>query len=160
MMGDFTRLPRSALTIPLWLAFGGCAPPASPPATAPPKGSLAMRVTAAEFQWRIRYPGPDEKLDTSDDVLARRHLHLPAETRVAIDLRSEDYVYSFFLPHIDLMEVAVPDIPFELVFETATPGIHELLGSQMCGYTHPELLGDVVIHTPNDFETWLSGVRE
>lgn len=117
-----------------------------------------MRVVADEFQWHLRYSGLDGKLDTPDDVLTLRHLHLPADTEISIDLQSKDYVYSFYLPHITLMEVAVPDRPFNLEFETSAPGTFKLLGSQMCGFAHPNLLGDVVIHPPADFETWLSQI--
>jgi cytochrome c oxidase subunit 2 len=119
---------------------------------------LAMRVVADNFRWHLRYSGPDGKLDTTDDVLMQRHLHLPANTEISIDLQSKDYVYSFYLPHIALMEVAIPNMPFNLKFETGSSGTFELLGSQMCGYTHPNLLADVVIHAPANFETWLSKV--
>ena len=107
-----------------------------------------------------RRSGPDARFDTADDILARRHLHVPARTAVVIDLRSEDYVYTFHLPHFDLIEAAIPDMRSQLEFETESPGISELLGSQMCGYAHPQLLGDVVVHTPQEFEAWLAEARE
>ena len=134
--------------------------PPSPLPESPPQRSLSVRVTGHGFQWLIRYAGPDARFDTPDDVLTRRHLHVPARTAVAIDLRSEDYVYTLHVPDFDVIEAAIPDIPSVLEFETESPGTLELLGSQMCGYAHPQLLGDVVVHTPQGFKAWLAEARE
>ena len=117
--------------------------------------SLSLRVTAENFKWHLKYPGPDGILDTPDDILTQQHLHLPTYTNVSIELLSNDWVYSFFLPHLGLTDIAVPDAPFTIEFQTGASGNHRLLGSQMCGYTHPDLLGDVVIHTQQEFGEWL-----
>ena len=115
-----------------------------------------MRVTGADFGWRIRYAGEDGRLDTADDVVGVRHLHFPPKTRVSIDLRSEDYAYSFHLPEFDVVEVAVPGSPYVLSLETDLPGDSRLLGNQMCGFTHPELIGRVIVHEAGAFESWLA----
>ena len=102
-----------------------------------------VRVTGDEFRWQIRHPGPDARLDTADDRITQQHLELPARRRVALDLRSNDYVYSLYLPQIPVLEVAVPGDPVIIDFETGEERVLELLGNQMCGYTHPELLGEL-----------------
>ncbi len=119
--------------------------------------SLAVQVKGHDFGWEIRYPGADGALGTTDDVLAERDLHLPADSRVSIDLESGDYVYSFFVPDLDLAEVAVPDRPYVLEFKTESPGTYRLLGSQMCGLTHPDLLGEVVVEAASGFDARLAG---
>lgn len=116
-------------------------------ATAAPP--FTLRVTGRDFHWEILYPGPDGVLDTPDDVMRQRHLHLPAHRAIAIDLRSDDYVYSLHLPDLEVTELAVPGKPYLLQFETENPGNYRLMGSQMCGYTHPELLGNLVVHETN-----------
>ena len=35
----------------------------------------------------------------------------------------------------------------------------ELLGDQMCGFSHEELMGELVIHEAGDFERWLETQR-
>jgi len=117
-----------------------------------------LRVTGDEYRWRVRYPGPDGDLDTADDLLTWRHLHLPAGAEIVIELESVDYVYTFYVPELDIMEPAVPDSPYVLDFESGPAGQHDLLGSQMCGYTHPQLLGDVVVHAPGELDRWLAGL--
>ena len=95
------------------------------------KNTIQIRVTGHDFQWRFRYAGADGQLDTSDDLVASRHLYLPAHSIVSVDLRSQDYAYSFYLPHLDLVETAIPDDPFLLQFETDGPCHYALVGGQM-----------------------------
>ena len=118
---------------------------------APP---YTLRVTGRDFRWFIVHPGPDGLLDTPDDITDQRHLHLPANRAIAIDLRSDDYVYSLHLPDLEVTELAVPGKPYLLQFQTENPGHYRLMGSQLCGYTHPELLGDLVVHTEEEFDAW------
>lgn len=120
---------------------------------------LEVRVTGSDFKWLIRYAGPDGRLDTEDDVLTQRHLQLPARAEVTIDLRSDDYVYTFLVPDLDLAEMAVPGKPFLMRLETEEPGAHSLRGSQMCGFTHPDLIGEVVVQPRAGFDDWLAAQR-
>jgi cytochrome c oxidase subunit II len=117
---------------------------------------LEVRVTGAGYQWTIRYAGPDGRLDTADDVVTRRHLHLPARSRVRLELASEDFVYSFSLPALDVSDLAVPGRPFLLMFETESAGTSRVMGDQMCGFTHPELMGDLIVQRPEEFQSWLA----
>ncbi len=142
--------------------MAGCDQPAAPVASPdgpaqtqdPPRPTLRVRVTGHDFKWHLRYPGPDRELDTDDDVLAQRHLHLPSETDVELELRSDDFVYSLYLPDYELVEMAFPGRPLVVEIATYAAGKSRMLGSQMCGFTHEELLGDVVVQNPEDFQRW------
>ena len=144
----------------LLVAFGcvvcaGCefftAPPVAERKLGPP---LTVRITGREFEWHIVYPGPDGEFETPDDVYTKQHLHLPESTPVTVELFSDDYVYSIYFPHVDLLEMTFPDHVFSLAFETDEPGKFELLGTQMCGFVHPNLIGDLVVHSTDGFEKW------
>lgn len=117
-----------------------------------------MRVTGSDFKWLIRYPGTDGRLGTADDPVTRRDLHLPAGADVSIELRSDDYAYSFYVPDREIMEVALPGSPWSIQLRTAEPERLRLLGSQMCGFAHPDLLGEVVVAAPAEFDAWLAGL--
>lgn len=121
---------------------------------------LEVRVTGMDYSWTLRYPGPDGRFDTPDDIVDRRHLRLPAHTRVRLELRSEDYVYSFSLPDLDVGDLAVPGRPYRMEFETESPGVTLLAGDQMCGFTHPELMGELIVMTPRAFQEWAAGMAE
>ncbi len=118
---------------------------------------LEIEVTGKAFEWHVRYPGVDGRIGTSDDVFSRRDVHVPAHTRARLHLRSRDYIYNLALPRLGLKEAAVPDLEFSLEFETGDPRTLELRGDQMCGWTHPLLLGRLVVDAPRSF--WASMER-
>ena len=124
-----------------------------------PSEPYTVQVTGRDFNWYICYPGPDDQLGTEDDIHDRRHLHLPQHTKVRLQLRSDDYVYSLSFPHWNAKEIAVPELSFQLEFETHDAGTFELRGNQMCGYTHPDLLGRLTVHSHAAFDAWLDQRR-
>jgi len=81
---------------------------------------------------------------------------LPAHSEVEILLNSEDYLYIFELPDLDIKEIAVPGLAFRVRFKTGAAGTQELLGNQMCGYDHPDLLGTLVVQERGEFFSWLA----
>ena len=117
---------------------------------------LVIDIIGAEYEWHVRYPGLDGKLNTADDGLDKRHLHLPAHTEVKLRLHSMDYLYSFALPHLDLKEIAIPDLEFSLSFTTGPEGTFDLLGDQLCGYVHPKLMGKLIILSSSEFAERIS----
>jgi len=141
--------PLAAAVAALWAGVAAVSP-------AYPLTSMDVRVTGAGFGWTIRYAGEDGRLDTADDVETRRHLRLPARTAIRLELISEDYVYSFSLPALDVSDLAVPGRPFRLQFRTESPGVSRLMGDQMCGFTHPELMADLIVQRPEEFRSWLA----
>jgi cytochrome c oxidase subunit 2 len=120
-----------------------------------PNEPLRVRVTAQNFQWHLRYPGPDRRLDTPDDILAEHHLHVPTDTEIQVELCSGDFVYTLYLPDYELVEMAFPGRPYLMKFNTGSAGTSEFLGSQMCGFTHKDLLADLVVLDADDFQRWL-----
>jgi cytochrome c oxidase subunit 2 len=130
------------------IALGGCGD--EPPITA-----LALEVTGTDYQWTVRYPGPDGRLHSDDDVIDRRDLHLPAGADVTITLGSTDFVYRFGLPDYGIRAMAVPDVPFSVRFTPTVPGVGRLLGDEMCGYAHPSLIGKVYVEPSATFRRWL-----
>ena len=138
---------RWALAVGVFALLAGCDP-------AP--RSLTVEVKGREFQWYIRYPGPDGRLGTADDIRALGDLHLPVHTKATIRLASDDYVYTLSLPHIRAKEIAVPEMNFSIAFETGSAGVFELLGDQLCGYAHQSLITNLVVQSRADFEAWLN----
>jgi heme/copper-type cytochrome/quinol oxidase subunit 2 len=150
----------TALVILATVACGGepstAAAPrgASPPAALP--AVLTVEVTGDDYQWYLRYPGPDGELGTADDVGAMRDVHLPAHTTSVLRLHSRDFVYKLRLPHLGIAEIAVPEQEFTLEFDSGPPGTHELRGDQFCGFSHPDLIGTLHVDAPEDFADWMA----
>lgn len=121
--------------------------------------TLPIEVTGSDYEWHLRYPGYDGRLGTDDDVEALRHLHLPVGARAELRLHSRDYLYTLAFPELGLKEIAVPDLEFKLRIDASEPGDYELRGDQFCGFSHPDLIGRLVIESPAEFEAWLESRR-
>jgi len=106
-----------------------------------PTSVLAIEVTGEEYNWYFRYPGRDGVLGTDDDQHSVQDLFLPENTNISLKLTSNDYVYTFALPDLDLREVAVPGLSFELQFRTNCGQTLQILGDQLCGFAHETLIG-------------------
>jgi cytochrome c oxidase subunit 2 len=120
--------------------------------------SIVVEVTGNEFNWNFRYPGEDGIFGTIDDRHSVQDLFLPDNTPVTLKLSSKDYVYSFALPDLDMEEIAVPDLSFEMQFNTGKEQTMPLMGDQLCGYIHPTLIGKVYIRNQSHgFYTWANG---
>ena len=84
-------------------------------------------------------------------------MHLPLGLAVELELTSRDYIYTFVLPHLDLHQMAVPDLTFSLAFTPQAAGTFAFVGDQMCGFEHESLNGRVVVESPAAFVEWLAG---
>ena len=113
--------------------------------------TMEIEVVGSKFTWKVRYPGPDGRLHTEDDRIGEQDVHIPEGTRTTIHLRSRDYVYGLGLPALGLKNVAIPELEFALEVPPQPVGTTELRGNQMCGYTHPRLMGQFVVESRRDY---------
>ena len=72
-----------------------------------------------------------------------------------LQLESDDYIYTIAFPHLDMLEMVAPEQRYVLEIETESPGTFDLLGSQFCGFAHPDLLAELVVHSRDEFDQWL-----
>lgn len=116
-----------------------------------PITELDIEVVGHDYRLNFRYPGTDRVLHTEDDRQGRQDLYVPAGAVVRLHLNSLDYIYTVEIPAANVYDVAVPDLVFEVPFVLSQSGDYELLGSQMCGYDHPGLLGQVIVQSQSEF---------
>ncbi len=113
-----------------------------------------IEIKGQDYQWHIQYPGKDGILYTTDDQFSQQNLQLPVKTEVEIILKSEDYLYFLELPDLQQIGMAVPEQTHYLRIYSNNTGLFDLRGSQMCAYTHKDLLGKVSVYSPFWFEFW------
>jgi cytochrome c oxidase subunit II len=121
-----------------------------------PKQAMNIEVTAEQFAWNIRYPGPDGKLDTTDDVVTLNQLHFPVGRAVVVTLHSKDVIHSFFLPEFRVKQDAVPGMTTRIWFEATRVGHWEIACAELCGLGHFRMKGFVTVETPEEFDRWLA----
>ncbi|MDB5353160.1 MAG: heme/copper-type cytochrome/quinol oxidase, subunit 2 [Planctomycetota bacterium] len=126
--------------------------------SAQPKVKPIAEVTARQFQWLIRYAGPDGKMNTEDDLHTINDLHFVKNTPVVIHLKSKDVLHSFFLPQFRIKQDAVPGLTIPVWFDADTEGDYDLVCAELCGWGHYKMRGKVTVHaTQKDLDEWLAG---
>ncbi len=115
-------------------------------------GSLFVKVVGTDYRWKYIYAGEDQRLNTSDDLVGSQNLIAPAGREVCLQLTSDDFVYLLEIPEVDVYELAAPGLGFDVQFSSPPTGSYALLGSQMCGYDHPDLMGQMIVKSSRDFD--------
>ncbi|MBI4160818.1 MAG: cytochrome c oxidase subunit II [Acidobacteria bacterium] len=121
----------------------------------PPPADVRVRVTGKQFNWKILYPGPDREFGTPDDLEAENDLYVPVDRNVRVELRSEDVIHSFFLPHLRVKQDAVPGRVIETWFEATRPGEFEIACAELCGFGHYQMRGHLYVQTPEEYDAWV-----
>ncbi|MBI3494322.1 MAG: hypothetical protein HY047_21450 [Acidobacteria bacterium] len=157
-----------AIGMPVWTEYFGATPPSD---------AVTIEVTAQQFAWNVRYPGPDGKFGRTDprlmddalnplgrdrsdpagadDVITTNEITVPVGRTVRVQLRSKDVIHSFFLPNFRVKQDAVPGMTPEVVFVPTREGEFELACAQLCGLAHYRMRGFFNVVSPPQFDEWL-----
>jgi cytochrome c oxidase subunit 2 len=144
--------------------------------TAPPNSS-EIEVVGEQWSWAFRLPGKNGRLGASDNkyvspdnplginpddpngkdnvVIVGDDLHLPVGKPVRVWLRSVDVVHDFYVPEFRAKMDLMPGMVTRFWFTPTRTGTFEILCAGFCGVGHPQMRGNVVIDTENDYRTWL-----
>jgi cytochrome c oxidase subunit 2 len=121
-----------------------------------PKVQPLAEVTARQFQWMIKYPGPDGRLNTADDLHLVNDLRFVKNTPVVIELKSRDVLHSFFLPSMRMKQDAVPGLTIPVWFDSDKAGEFELVCAELCGWGHYKMRGKVTVYESRaEFDDWM-----
>jgi len=134
-----------------------------------PEDALVVEITGQQFQWVVRYPGPDGELGASfgpdfindtnnfigldrndpagaDDIMAVNLLHLVQGQPVRAIIRSTDVIHSFHVPNLRVKQDAVPGLGIEIWFTPTVPGTYEIACAELCGLNHFAMRGMLTVH--------------
>lgn len=120
-----------------------------------PKDALHVEVLAEQFAWNIRYPGPDQRMETPDDITTINELHLPVNRPALVSLKSKDVIHSFFVADFRVKQDAVPGLTTQVWFTPTKLGQYEIRCAELCGLGHYRMRGQVTVQPRRDFEAWL-----
>ncbi len=127
-----------------------------------PRVAALAEVTGRQFQWLMRYAGPDGRMHTSDDIHLVNDLHFVKDQPTLIQLQSQDVLHSFFLPQLRIKQDAVPGMKIPVWFDADQAGQYDLACAELCGWGHYKMRGNVTVHASQaEFDEWMmSAVRE
>jgi cytochrome c oxidase subunit 2 len=143
-----------------------------------PANALTVEVTAQQFTWNIRYPGPDGVFGRTDvhlikdadanflgldpkdpasrdDIVLQNIIAVPVNRPIRILLRSKDVTHSFFVPVLRVKQDAVPGLAIQVQFTATKTGEYEIPCAELCGMQHYKMRGRLLVMQPADFENWL-----
>ena len=102
---------------------------------------MTVEVTGRQFEWRLRYPGPDGSFDTPDDLFSVNELHVPVNEDILVQLKSADVLHDFFLPNLRVKQDAVPGMKIPVWFRATEEGVFDLVCAELCGWGHYKMKG-------------------
>ena len=103
----------------------------------PDEEYIEIEATGQQFNWIIRYPGPDGKLGARDfklttaanqlgqdykdakgwdDFIPDQEIYLPVGKKVRVRITAKDVLHNFYLPQFRVKMDAVPGMPTYFVF--------------------------------------------
>jgi cytochrome c oxidase subunit 2 len=120
---------------------------------------VRIEVEAHQWAWLARYPGPDGKFATPDDVVTTNDIRVPVGPPVVIQLASVDVIHSLNLPHFRVKRDAVPGSINKLMFSAKDTGEFEIACAQHCGPNHYKMRGVLTVLPPERWREWLSAAE-
>jgi len=142
-----------------------------------PRDSSEIEVVGQQWSWGFRLPGKNGRLGASDVkyvspdnplglnpddpngkdnvVIVGDDLHLPIGKPVRIWLRSVDVVHDFYVPEFRAKMDLMPGMVTRFWFTPTKTGTFEILCAGFCGVGHPQMRGNVVVDTEDNYHAWL-----
>ena len=114
----------------------------------PPANAMNIYVVGKQWMWKIEHPGGQHEINA---------LHIPTGQPIQLTIISQDVFHSFSIPAFRVKREAIPGRYTSVWFEATTPGTYHLFCTQYCGTNHSQMIGDVVVMTPDDYQKWLAG---
>jgi cytochrome c oxidase subunit II len=115
-----------------------------------PREAMEVEVTGRQWAWSFKYPNGRR---TSELLLA-------VNKPVKLNLRSLDVIHGFFIPAFRIKMDVVPGKENYTWFAPTQLGSFDIECTVICGVSHANMLGKVVVVPVPEFEKWYFGNEE
>jgi cytochrome c oxidase subunit II len=145
----------------------------------PEKESTVIRVMAQQFQWSVRYPGPDGEfgradlkfvnstnvwgVDPSDpkgkddfSPASINEIFVPVNKPVIAYITSQDVVHSFKVNALRVTQDAIPGMRIPVWFIPTREGQYLINCAQLCGNGHSAMRGYLNVVSQRTFDQWVA----
>lgn len=120
-----------------------------------PEAERTIRVIGQQWAWTFVDPGPDNLLDTEDDITTIDELHVEVGVVYHFELESLDVLHSFSIPAFRLKQDAIPGRRITGWFEATRTGTFDIQCAEICGVGHGVMAARIVLETPERHAAWL-----
>lgn len=114
----------------------------------PPADSFDIYVTGKQWMWKFQHPTGQREINT---------LHVPVNRPIRLIMTSQDVIHSFYVPAFRIKQDVIPGRVTVAWFEATETGDFHLFCAEYCGSLHSEMIGQVIVMDPSDYEAWLGG---
>jgi cytochrome c oxidase subunit 2 len=143
-----------------------------------PKDATVIRLTAEQFAWNSRYPGPDgvfgrqdvklvnaqnpmgidpaDPAGKDDMVAPLNEIAVPLGKAVVVHCTSKDVIHSFKVNPLRVTQDAIPGLSIPIWFEPTHTGDYIINCAQLCGNSHAFMKGHLLVKTPEDYAKWVA----
>jgi cytochrome c oxidase subunit II len=121
-----------------------------------PEADSTIRVIGQQWAWTFQHPGPDNTLDTADDIFTVDELHVEVERTYHFRLESRDVVHSFSVPVFRLKQDAVPGRSITGWFRPTETGEHDVQCAEICGIGHGIMAARIHIEDADTHAQWIA----
>lgn len=121
-----------------------------------PEADTTIRVIGQQWAWTFQHPGPDNTLDTADDIFTVDDLHVEVEKTYHFRLESRDVVHSFSVPVFRLKQDAVPGRSITGWFRPTETGEHDVQCAEICGIGHGIMAARIHIEDADTHAQWIA----
>jgi cytochrome c oxidase subunit II len=112
---------------------------------------LTFEIVGKQFWWEIRYNGV---------AISANELHVPVGETVALRLRSDNVIHSFWVPQLSYKRDTMPGEENVLYMRADEAGVYRGLCAEFCGVQHGKMMFVVVVQEPEEFDAWLNRVQQ
>jgi cytochrome c oxidase subunit 2 len=121
-----------------------------------PEPDSSVRVIAQQWAWTFQHPGPDNVLDTPDDIKTVNELHVAKDTVYHYKLESLDVLHNFSVPVFRLKQDAIPGRVITGWFEPTLEGEFDIQCAEICGIGHGLMPARIVIESREQHAAWVA----
>lgn len=120
-----------------------------------PEANSTVRVIAQQWAWTFVHPGPDNVLDTADDITTINELHVATNSVYHFKLEAKDVIHNFSVPAFRLKQDAIPGRVITGWFEPTMTGTFDIQCAEICGIGHGLMPAKIVIETNEQHAAWV-----
>lgn len=117
----------------------------------PTGNPLRVDVTAKQWWWEYRYQ--------EAGIVAANELYIPVGRPIALTLKSEDVIHSFWVPKLGGKQDVVPGHTNNMVIQASVPGEYFGQCAEYCGLSHANMRLRVFAVPQQDFDFWLESQK-
>ncbi len=116
---------------------------------------MVIEVVGHQWWWEVTYADPD----APTRVTTANEIHVPIGQEIAIELRSDDVIHSFWVPSVAGKRDLIPGHPTRAWIQADTAGEYRGQCSQFCGLQHAHMAFFVIAESRERFDAWLEAQR-